>query len=372
MGTRLQPGAKGMVSAVELDGVTKRYGATMAADHVSLTAEKGSFTTLLGPSGCGKTTLLRIVAGLETPDNGTVRIGGRDMAGVPIHKRNIGIVFQNYALFPHLSVFENIAFGLRYHNVGKGEVHDRVAAMLDLVRLPGREQARPATLSGGQRQRVALARALVIEPEVLLLDEPLSALDANLRDEMRIELRSIQERLGVTTIFVTHDQGEALAMSDRIAVLRAGSVKQLGAPAELYNRPASPFVGGFLGQTNVIRGELRQTTGEGALAEAPGLGLIEASLVDGGLTPGDPVDIAVRAERLRLDDARRASNSFAGRIAAVDYQGPAARYLIEAGDGHSLYALSFLDGEPLAPGTEITFWFRPEDCMVFACEEQAA
>ena len=364
------------MSAVELVGVTRRYGEILAADHVSLSVDKGSFATLLGPSGCGKTTLLKIIAGLEQPDEGEVRIGGRSMAGVPLHRRRIGIVFQNYALFPHLSVFDNIAFGLRYHGIKRADERERVLAMLELVRLPGLGDARPAMLSGGQRQRVALARALVIEPDVLLLDEPLSALDANLRDEMRIELRTIQERLGVTTIFVTHDQGEALAMSDRIAVLRAGRLQQVGSPAEVYNRPASPFVSNFLGQSNILRGMVREAAGERIIAEVQQVGLVHAVPGGGNLAPDMPADLVVRAERLHVGSAgergpQQGGTAFAGRIAAVDYQGQAARYLVEAG-GHSLYAQSFLDGAPLSAGADVALWFAAEDCRAFAPEDPSA
>ncbi|GAA0273888.1 ABC transporter ATP-binding protein [Alteraurantiacibacter aestuarii] len=365
-----------MVKAVELRGVVKRYGPTLAADHVSLTAKQGSFTTLLGPSGCGKTTLLRLIAGLEQPDEGEILIGGRSMAGVPLHKRKIGLVFQNYALFPHLSVHENIAFGLRYHGIDKGEEQDRVLAMLDLVRLPGRGDARPGMLSGGQRQRVALARALVIEPDVLLLDEPLSALDANLRDEMRIELRAIQERLGVTTIFVTHDQGEALAMSDAIAVLRSGRLQQVGSPAEIYNRPASPFVGNFLGQCNILRGTVQQANGDKVTAEVDNIGAVHAVTGGDALSPGMPVDLVVRAEKLRLSVAGSepgdaSGAAFAGRIEAVDYQGQAVRYLVDAA-GQSLYVQTFLEGAPLPAGTDVALTFAADDCLAFAAVEEPA
>jgi len=360
-------------AAVELAGVTKRFGRALAVDNVSLAIAPGSFTTLLGPSGCGKTTLLRMIAGLLQTDEGAVSIGGKSMAGVPIHKRNIGIVFQNYALFPHLTVAENIAFGLRYRDMPRLEAADRVRAMLDLVQLPGRDSARPDELSGGQRQRVALARALVIEPDVLLLDEPLSALDANLRDEMRIELRSIQQRLDLTTIFVTHDQGEALAMSDAIAVLRGGRTQQVGAPAALYNRPVSAFASNFLGLSNVVRARVKEVSPGAARAEATGLGTVETLPPEAALKPGDPVDLVVRAERLRIERPAdtRGENAFPGRIAAVDYQGQTARYLVEAGD-RSLYAHAFIEGEPLAAGEDVVLSFWPEDCLMFAPEEESA
>ena len=359
-----------MVSAVELDGVVKRYGSTLAADAVTLTADKGSFTTLLGPSGCGKTTLLRLIAGLEQPDAGEVRIGGRSMAGVPLHRRNIGLVFQNYALFPHLSVHDNIAFGLRYHGSDKGAASARVEAMLELVRMPGKGGAMPHAISGGQKQRVALARALVIEPEVLLLDEPLSALDANLRDEMRIELRAIQERLGVTTIFVTHDQGEALAMSDTIAVLNGGRLQQFGSPGEIYNRPVSPFVSNFLGQSNILSGVVRTVDGVHAVADIDGLGEIAGVAGNAGLVPGQAAQLVIRAEKLRVTPAS-GSSALQGLVEAVDYQGPSVRYQVRVGE-LPLYALAFLDGAPLATGSAVELVFDPEDCRIYLHEEPLA
>ncbi|HZF34640.1 MAG TPA: ABC transporter ATP-binding protein, partial [Candidatus Angelobacter sp.] len=232
--------------AVELGQVTLAYGPFVAVKAVDLTIDKGTFVTLLGPSGCGKTTILRAIAGLVNPTSGEIRIKGRRVNDVPIHKRNIGLVFQNYALFPHKSVADNVGFGLKYRGVDKAAIGERVRRALDIVRLPGVEQKLPSELSGGQQQRIALARAIVIEPDVLLLDEPLSALDANLREEMRIELKAIQREVGITTVFVTHDQEEALAMSDQVVVMNHGLVEQIGAPEEVYRWPASRFVANFL------------------------------------------------------------------------------------------------------------------------------
>jgi len=220
------------MSAVTLDGIVKRFGSLTAVHPTTLEIPEGSFLTLLGPSGCGKTTNLRMIAGLLDPTEGEIRIGGRRVNDVPIHKRNLGLVFQNYALFPHKTVADNVAFGLKYRDVPKSEIPGRVQAALELVQLPHLGDRYPKELSGGQQQRIALARAIVIEPDVLLLDEPLSALDANLREDMRVELKRIQERIGVTTVFVTHDQSEALAMSDLIVVMSEGRVEQVGAPEE--------------------------------------------------------------------------------------------------------------------------------------------
>jgi len=240
------------MARVELVNIRKSFGAVKAVHGADVVFEEGSFTTLLGPSGCGKTTILRMISGLESPTGGDILIGERRINDVPIHKRNLGLVFQNYALFPHRTIGENIAFGLKYRNVSKSDVAQKVKDALDIVRLPNVEDRYPSQLSGGQQQRIALARAIVIEPDVLLLDEPLSALDANLREDMRVELKAIQDRIGVTSIFVTHDQSEALAMSDKIIVMSAGRIEQIGTPEEVYNTPASSFVAGFLGASNML------------------------------------------------------------------------------------------------------------------------
>ncbi len=243
-------------SAVELHNVTLAYGDFVAVKDVSLSIRKGEFVTLLGPSGCGKTTILRSIAGLVQPTGGQIEVAGRRIDNIPIHKRNIGLVFQNYALFPHKSVYDNIAFGLKYRSVEKSVIAQKVKRALDMVRLPGVEKKLPSEMSGGQQQRIALARAIVIEPDVLLLDEPLSALDANLREEMRTELKIIQREVGITTIFVTHDQEEALAMSDRIVVMNKGLIEQQGSPEDVYRRPESRFVASFLGQSNLLPGRI--------------------------------------------------------------------------------------------------------------------
>jgi putative spermidine/putrescine transport system ATP-binding protein len=241
-----------MDSSVEIRAVSKRFGDFAAVDRVTLSIAPGEFFSLLGPSGCGKTTLLRMLAGFEHPSEGSILIGGREMAGVPPYDRPVNLVFQAYALFPHLTVARNIAFGLRYQNVSRGDEAKRVAEALEMVRLVGLEQRKPDQLSGGQRQRVALARALVLRPRVLLLDEPLGALDQKLRKEMQVELKNLQKQLGITFIFVTHDQEEALTMSDRIAVMNAGRVEQADAAATVFERPSTRFVAAFLGAANVL------------------------------------------------------------------------------------------------------------------------
>ena len=240
-------------AAIKLQQVTKSFdGKVVAVDDVTLDIEAGEFFSLLGPSGCGKTTSLRMIAGFEMPDSGRVHVGGQDITDVPVHRRDMGMVFQSYALFPHRTVAENVAFGLRMRDVPKPEIAKRVAAALAQVALTGLEERRPAQLSGGQQQRVALARALVIEPRVLLCDEPLGALDRKLRQQMQFELKELQQRLGVTLVFVTHDQEEALAMSDRIAVMNRGRVEQVGAPTEIYERPRTRFVADFIGEINLL------------------------------------------------------------------------------------------------------------------------
>jgi len=240
-------------ATIKLEQVTKTFdGRVVAVDDVTLDIEAGEFFSLLGPSGCGKTTSLRMIAGFELPDSGRVHVGGRDITDLPVHRRDMGMVFQSYALFPHRTVAENVAFGLRMREVPKPDIARRVKAALALVELTGLEERKPAQLSGGQQQRVALARALVVEPPVLLCDEPLGALDRKLRQQMQFELKELQKRLGVTLVFVTHDQEEALAMSDRIAVMNKGRVEQVGAPTEIYERPRTRFVADFIGEINIL------------------------------------------------------------------------------------------------------------------------
>src|ERR1043166_1197733 len=243
---------------VRLERVDKSFdGKTHVVDHVDLVVEAGEFFALLGPSGCGKTTTLRMIAGFETPDAGRIAVGGEDVTDMPAHKRDIGVIFQSYALFPHRTVAENVAFGLRMRGLGKHEIKERVAQALRQVALQGYEDRRPAQLSGGQQQRVALARAIVIRPRVLLCDEPLAALDRKLRQSMQLELKGLQQQLGITTIFVTHDQEEAMTISDRIGVMNAGKIEQIGAPRDIYDRPKTRFVCDFIGESNLFTGEWR-------------------------------------------------------------------------------------------------------------------
>ena len=306
--------------AVRFNSVTKRFGEAVALREVSLLVRRGEFMTLLGPSGCGKTTLLNLAAGFFSPDGGDIRIGGERVNDVPTYKREIGMMFQNYALFPHMSLADNIAYGLKVRRVPKKERDRRVEEVLALVRLTGLEGRKPRQLSGGQQQRVALARALVINPTVLLLDEPFSALDKNLRASMQVELREIQRKLKVTTIFVTHDQGEALSLSDRLAVMSEGCIRQLGTPEEIYRRPCDRFVASFVGDANVLRGRLDGLDGAHAVVA---VGAARVRVPAGplrGIAASAPVDLFVRPEQLQMVDADEPC-AIGGTVAAQVYQG---------------------------------------------------
>jgi putative spermidine/putrescine transport system ATP-binding protein len=287
-------------AAVRFDAVTKSFGDVLALNGVSLAIGRGEFMTLLGPSGCGKTTLLKLAAGFLGPDVGSIAIDGKCVNDVPTYKRGIGMMFQNYALFPHMSVADNIAYGLKTRRVPRHEYRKRVTEALALVKLTGMEDRKPRQLSGGQQQRVALARALVINPTVLLLDEPFSALDKNLRAAMQVELREIQRKLGLTTIFVTHDQGEALSLSDRMAVISEGQIRQLGTPLEIYRRPNDRFVASFVGDTNRLRGRLVGIEAPDALVMLGSMQIKVPSASLSNTRPPAPVDLYVRPEHLRI------------------------------------------------------------------------
>jgi putative spermidine/putrescine transport system ATP-binding protein len=287
-------------SAVRFDGVTKRFGEITALDDVSLNVRRGELMTLLGPSGCGKTTLLSLVAGFLTPDRGEIAIDDRRVTDLPTHRREIGIMFQSYALFPHMSVAANVGYGLKMRRTPKPEIARRVAEALALVKLEGLGDRRPRQLSGGQQQRVALARALVIRPKVLLLDEPFSALDRNLRTSMQVEIKDIQRKLGVTTIFVTHDQSEALSLSDRIAVLNEGRIRQLGTPDEIYRRPIDRFVASFVGDVNVLAARLERIDGATAVVALGAVQVPVPARTLEGAASGATVDLFVRPEGLRV------------------------------------------------------------------------
>ena len=358
---------------VELRGCTRDYGAVRAVDALDLSVREGEFLALLGPSGCGKTTTLNLIAGFVPPTSGRVLIDGEDVTERPTHLRGLGVVFQSYALFPHMTVRENVAFGLRERRVPAAEIDRRVGEALELVRLDRAGRQRPSELSGGMQQRVALARALVYRPRVLLLDEPLAALDRKLREEMRDELRAIQRAVGITTIFVTHDQAEALGLSDRIAVMYAGRIEQLGAPREIYERPATRFVADFIGASTVLRGRVSGTdrvTVAGAVLHVKGAALPQAA----------EVELAIRPERVRLApdpadnivDARvdsvaetRVGNVIDARVETVVYQGAQTQVTTRLGDGQRvLVFVTEPAPRPLTAGDTVRLHLPPDAFMV--------
>jgi spermidine/putrescine transport system ATP-binding protein len=322
-----------MSGAIRFDAVTKRFGESVAVDDLNLEVEKGEFFSLLGPSGCGKTTTLRMVAGFEQPSEGRIFLEGEPVETVPPYKRNVNTVFQSYALFEHLDVHNNVAFGLKRRKVADEEIRTRVAEALELVELSGRERAKPRELSGGQKQRVALARALVNRPAVLLLDEPLGALDLKLRKQMQVELKGIQREVGITFLYVTHDQEEALAMSDRIAVMEGGVIRQCGTPEEIYEHPVGPFVAGFIGVSNLLPG----VTENGGVRLAGGA-LCDAK-VPADCEKGADVQLSVRPEKILLDDLEPGMASVEGTIVERVYVGTTTQVIVELAPGVRLMAL---------------------------------
>ena len=349
------------MSAVEARRVTKRFGETAALDGVSLDFADGSFFSLLGPSGSGKTTLLRAIAGFVEPDDGEITIGGVTVENIPVRRRGIGMVFQNYALFPHMTVFDNVAFGLSVRRLPSVEIARRVRDMLALVRLDGFDDRKPRQLSGGQQQRVALARALVTEPNVLLLDEPLGALDRRLREEMQIELRQIQQTVGITTIFVTHDQEEALTLSDRIAIINEGRVVQVGAPGDVYERPESRFAARFLGDANFIGG----AAGGDGTVEAGAFGPVRTA--DPLPAAGATILLAVRPEKMclaRPGDGGEGDNRIDGTVRQVVFSGNSVTYIVAARDETiRVFAQNRGDGA-FAVGDAVSVLWSPRHSVV--------
>ncbi len=324
------------MTQVKIENVQKRYGNVAVLKGVNLVIEPGEFFTLLGPSGCGKTTLLRTIAGFLTQDAGTISFDGECIDPMPAHKRNTGMVFQNYAIFPHLNVFDNVAYGLRNRKFSRQEIADKVANVLKLVRLEGLEKRMPRELSGGQQQRVVLARAMVIEPRVLLMDEPLSNLDAKLRVAMRGDIRAMQRKVGITTIYVTHDQEEALAISDRIAVMDAGQVQQIGKPAEVYVKPANQFVADFVGSTNLLDAKLvkHDATAKRAMFDVGNGIQWQAIMLDA--PSAQQYSLAIRPESLTFANSNAHNetlNCLAGQIADASYGGAMIRYQIRLDSG---------------------------------------
>ena len=339
-------------TVVALEAVSKSYGAVRALDAIDLAACEGELLSLLGPSGCGKTSTLNVVAGFVEPDQGRVLLDGEDVTRRPAWQRGLGVVFQSYALFPHMTVAENVAFGLHERGGPRREVAARVAEALALVRLPSAASMRPSQLSGGMQQRVALARALVIRPRVLLLDEPLAALDRKLREEMRAELREIQRAVGITTIFVTHDQHEALGLSDRIAVMNAGRIEQLGSPREMYDRPATRFVADFIGASSLLEGRAV----DGRTVELAGSQRIEVRLAR-PLVPGAPVRLLVRPERVDLGGS--GLNALRARVVSVMFLGDHSEVRLELDGGGRLLA-TVRGGAALASGDPTTVTLPPD------------
>jgi putative spermidine/putrescine transport system ATP-binding protein len=341
-------------TTVRLNELSKRYGAQLAVDALSLTIEPGSMLALLGPSGCGKTTCLRMIAGLVQPSSGEIFVDGKDITSTPVHRRNIGMLFQNYALFPHMSVAENVAFGLEARRLPRAETASRVAGALQLVQLDGYADRMPAQLSGGQQQRVALARCLVVEPALLLLDEPLGALDKSLRESMQVELRALQQRLGITTIMVTHDQDEALTLADRVAIMRDGRLEQLGSPSEVYQAPASRFVAGFIGVSNFFRGRVDRRDGQtGFVTTESGVVLTVADCPPGR----DDVTVALRPEVISIEPASAAdeANSVLGTVEQVVYRGYVSHTYLRLDNGETLIVFQSGSGSGAvnAPGTRV-------------------
>jgi spermidine/putrescine transport system ATP-binding protein len=351
--------------AVELSGVTKRFGEFVAVDDLSLDIYEGEFFSLLGPSGCGKTTTLRMIAGFEEPTGGSISVAGEQVQGVPPYRRPVNTVFQSYAIFPHLNVFDNVAFGLRRSGVKGEELNTRVTEACEMVQLSGFEKRKPTMLSGGQQQRVALARALVNRPKVLLLDEPLGALDLKLRKELQLELRTLQHEVGITFVYVTHDQEEALTMSDRIAVMNEGKVQQIADPTTLYELPKNSFVANFIGQINVFSGVVESVSGDRVTLRTSREMRIEAYSQEGaGVEVGAEAQAAVRPEKIRFGGA--GDNASTAEICQIVYLGVSTQYIAELPGGEKLvlYQQNAQDAENPGVGEKVPVSWDARNCLV--------
>jgi putative spermidine/putrescine transport system ATP-binding protein len=350
---------------IRFDRISKFYGPLCVVENLDLAIDKGEFVSLLGPSGSGKTTLLMMLAGFEQPTSGTILLDGAAINAVPTHKRNMGVVFQSYALFPHMSVGDNIAFPLQMRGVGKAEADDRVKRALAMVQMSALVDRRPSQLSGGQQQRVALARALVFEPRVVLMDEPLGALDKQLREQMQFDIRDLHRRLGVTIVFVTHDQSEALTMSDRVAVFNKGKIEQIGTPREVYDEPATRFVAEFIGETNLIEGVVETVQGSEAIVRLPS-GAQIVSAVSGSVGAGQPVLVSIRPERIDLSQTRgQARNLLETEVTDSLYQGDHLRVQLKNASAPLIAKLGRKASE-FQPGTKVFAAFSAADCRVIA------
>ncbi|MEV7807605.1 ABC transporter ATP-binding protein [Microbispora sp. NPDC088329] len=348
------------MTLISIDGVSRRFGEVTALDSVSLDIRQGEFFALLGPSGCGKTTLLRILAGFEQPDTGSVRLDGSDLLAIPAHRRPVNLMFQSYALFPHMSVEKNVAYGLERERLPRAEIRERVAAVLETVGLTAQARRRPHELSGGQRQRVALARAVVKRPRLLLLDEPLSALDKKVRSEMQLELKRLQHEVGITFVVVTHDQEEAMSLADRIAVMNGGRVEQVDAPADLYERPRTPFVAGFIGANNLFTGKVTEKG-----LEVDGLGVLPAPA---GPVEGETAMLAVRPERIRLDPVTEDQGVLRGRVVDVSFYGGVSHVALSLA-GHDRNLLAATQGRArVETGAEVVIAWDADDAALVPTE----
>jgi len=369
---------------VRLDRVTKDFGETVAVDDLSLDIHEGEFFSMLGPSGCGKTTTLRMIGGFEEPTRGTVYLGGRDVTNLPPYRRDVNTVFQSYALFPHLNVFENVAFGLRRKKVDKRDIDRRVREALELVDLRGFETRKPSQMSGGQQQRVALARALVNRPKVLLLDEPLGALDLKLRKQMQLELKRIQEEVGITFIYVTHDQEEAMTMSDRLAVMRHGRAEQVGVPEDVYENPQTEFVATFLGASNLLDGELKEERDGISTVLLSGGDVVRLPSSRAPFRVGSAVRVGVRPEKIQIEadeggEPPMGLNRVRGLLRMSTYIGVSHQYKVEGPGGAELTVwVQNLGARPAPrPGERVVLSWRPEHTFAvlpqgYAAEEEEA
>lgn len=349
---------------IKFDKVSKAFGILTVVDDLDLSIGKGEFVSMLGPSGSGKTTLLMMLAGFENPTSGSISVGGKRVDALPPHKRNMGVVFQNYALFPHMSVAENVAFPLKMRGASRTEIIERVNKALDMVQLGAFHERKPIQLSGGQQQRVALARALVFEPEVVLMDEPLGALDKKLREQMQMDIRDIHHRLGLTIVFVTHDQTEALTMSDRIAIFNHGKIEQIGGPSEIYDRPKTQFVAEFIGETNLLNGKVTSFSN----------GILNVTLEGGqairvassnSLEPGKHVKVSVRPEQIEIGPSGEGQNQLKVRITDIVYHGDHLQVQADTGSRSVVIKATRKAITPQV-GQEVTGSFSPEQCWIVA------
>jgi putative spermidine/putrescine transport system ATP-binding protein len=347
---------------INFDNVSKSFGIVTVVDDLDLSIAKGEFVSMLGPSGSGKTTLLMMLAGFETPSSGAISVAGKRVDGLPPYKRNMGVVFQNYALFPHMTVAENVAFPLKMRGVSRAAIAERVGKALDMVQLGVFQDRRPIQLSGGQQQRVALARALVFEPEVVLMDEPLGALDKKLREQMQLDIRDLHRRLGLTIVFVTHDQTEALTMSDRIAIFNHGKIEQIGTPAQIYDSPRTQFVAEFIGETNLVAGVVHKTDNGTLSVRLDGGATIDVHASE-PVAPGKQVKLSIRPERIEVNSEAPAANRLKALISDIVYHGDHLQLRVRS-EGKDFIVKADRKAAPPELGDEVVASFSPEQCWI--------